>query len=473
MIELPDYKLNEEISQDYHSFLYRGTRKSDNKPVLIETFLTEFDTPIQAAQFRQEFSIIKNLKSEGFIKAYDTQNFRDGLALILEDFPGEPLYKNINILHNDIIKFLFVAIQLSKALSEIHHANIIHKEIKPKNIFLNQDTGVVKFIGPGLSSILTRENEHIYNPDVLHDSLPYMSPEQTGRMNRTMDYRTDFYSLGVVFYEIMTGTLPFYSDNPLELFHSHIAITPEAPIRINSKIPEAISSIIMKMLAKNPEDRYQSAGGLKADLEECLNQIETTGKIKPFLPGIKDISDKLNIPQKIYGRDKEISLLMAAFDRVSRSASELTLVSGYAGIGKTALINEIHKPIVQQKGYFISGKFDRLQLNMPYSAIIQAFKDLIRQILTEDQHRIKKWRAQFNEGLGNNGRIITDVIPELKLIIGEQPEVQDLGFEESQNRFNLVFRTFVNIIAEASHALVIFLDDLQWADSASLNLLEV
>jgi hypothetical protein len=300
-----------------------------------------------------------------------------------------------------------------------------------------------------------------------------MSPEQTGRMNRSIDYRTDFYSLGVTFYEMLAGQLPFNSNDPMELVHCHIAKQPRSLNQLNPEIPKAVVDIVMKLLAKTAEERYQSARGLLADLEECLKQLEASGQIKDFIVGKLDRFGQFLIPQKLYGRETEVATLMAAFERVAIGSTEMMLVSGYSGIGKTCVVQEIHKPIVRQRGYFIAGKFDQFKKNTPYSALIQAFQELIRQLLTENSKNIETWKEQLVEALGQNGRVIIDVIPEVELIMGEQPEVPQLGPTEYQNRFNRVYKQFIHVFTKPEHPLVLFLDDLQWADSASLKLLQL
>ena len=320
-----------------------------------------------------------------------------------------------------------------------------------------------------------------------------MSPEQTGRMNRALDYRTDFYSLGVTFYELLTGTLPFETTDPLELVHCHIAKQPLPPKKvreqnpplspprrgirgIREEIPQALSNIVMKLMAKTVEERYQSAWGIKADLEACLNQLQTKGKISEFSLGTEDISDKFHIPQKLYGREVEVETLLAAFDRVAdnpQSQIEMMLVAGYSGIGKSSLVAEIHKPNTRLRGYFTEGKFDQFQRNIPYSAIVSAFKGLIQQLLTESSSKLAQWREKLLAAVGSNGQVIIDVIPEVELIVGKQAPVPELGSTESQNRFNRVFSQFIRAFCTKKHPLVIFLDDLQWADSATLKLIEL
>ncbi|MDY6934553.1 MAG: AAA family ATPase [Spirochaetota bacterium] len=475
MIELSGYLIKEKLFHGYHSALFRGIRKSDDLPVMIKTFDKVAVSEARFAHFKQEFSVIQNLESDFIVKTYSLERYSHGLALVSEDFTGIPLREYYHNSYQNISVFIEIAIQLSKALIDVHHSGLIHKDIKPINILINKNTRRIKLIDWGISSILINEIEDIYNSEVLRDTLPYISPEQTGRMNRFMDYRTDFYSLGVVLYEMLIKRLPFFSFNPIELFHSHIAKNPQPPVEYNPEVPEAISQIIMKMLSKNAEDRYQYAGGIVEDLERCINQIKREGKIEPFVIGGDDLLhvDRILIPQKIYGREEEIGILMRAFDRISNGASGLMLVAGYAGVGKSVLINEVHKPIVEHRGYFLWGKFDQLRMNVPYSAIIQAFQGFIRQLLTESEERINLWKELLKEALGNNGRIIAEIIPEVELLTGKQPEIPELRADESQRRFHLVFQDFIRVLSKADHPIVVFFDDLQWADSASLDLIRI
>jgi predicted ATPase/GAF domain-containing protein len=376
-----------------------------------------------------------------------------------------------------------MAANVTAILGEIHAGNIIHKDINPSNIILHPETGQVKIIDFGLSTVLTRESTTLKSPNVLEGTLAYMSPEQTGRMNRSLDYRTDFYSLGATFYELLTHQLPFESTDALELVHYHIAKQPTPPHQINPEIPKVVSDIVMKLLAKTAEQRYQSAWGIKADLEECLTQLQSFGKISEFPLGRQDILDKFQIPQKLYGREREIETLLAAFERVvgenievasnEKGAVEMMLVAGYSGIGKSSLVQEIYKPITRQKGYFISGKFDQYQRNIPYWAVIKVFQELVRQLLTETESQLEQWKEKINAALGENGGIIVEVIPEVELIAGNQPEVVSLPPAEAQNRFNFVFQKFIRVFAQKEHPLVMFIDDLQWADGASLKLMQL
>ncbi|MBC8231578.1 AAA family ATPase [bacterium] len=468
-----DYEITETIGEEEHTVIYRCRCVRDDEPLLVKVLKTEYPSLTDLAKLRHEYEITKNLNIEGVVKPYGMEKYRNGLMLILEDFGAETLKARIASSNLELVDFLRLGIQLADILAGLQQSNIIHKNINPHSIFINPNTQQVKITDFGIASRLSWENQKIMSPNQLEGTLAYMSPEQTGRMNRAIDYRTDFYALGVTFYEMLTRQLPFQATEPLELVHSHIAKTPVSPHELNPDIPPCVSGIVLKLLSKTAEGRYQSAYGIKADLEKCLASLENEGIIDSFILGELDVSEKLQIPQKLYGRAQEIALLMSAFDRASQEKSELMLVSGYSGIGKSALVNEIHKSIVREKGYFISGKCDQLKRNVPYNGITQAFQELIRQILTEDEVTIKSWKERLLRAFGPNGQVIIDVIPEVELIVGEQPTVQQLGPTEAQNRFNMTFQQFVNVFVVKEHPLVIFLDDLQWADSASLKLIKL
>ncbi|MEG4577291.1 AAA family ATPase, partial [Microcoleus sp. N3A4] len=331
----------------------------------------------------------------------------------------------------------------------------------------------VKLIDFSIASVLPRETQEIQNPNVLEGTLPYISPEQTGRMNRGIDYRTDFYSLGVTFYELLTGKLPFKTDDPMDLVHCHLAKQPLSASRVNNSVPLVLSLIVSKLMAKNAEDRYQSALGLKYDLETCLYQWQETGALTNFKIGQRDLCDRFIIPEKLYGRASEVFSLLEAFERVSSGSTEMMLVAGFSGIGKTAVVNEVHKPIVRQRGYFIKGKFDQFQRNLPFSAFVQAFRDLMGQLLSETDAKIEQWKSAILTALGDSAQAIVEVIPELERIIGQQAPVPELSGSAGQNRFNLLLEKFIQVFTTKEHPLVIFLDDLQWADSASLKLIQL
>lgn len=427
-ITIAGYNLIEVLYDGTTTCVYRALRETEQTSVIIKTLKAEYPTRQQLTQLRHEYQILQNLNIAGIVKPLALENYHNGLALILTDFAGETLNNFINIQNFDLSKFLNIAIQLATILADLHQNNIIHKDIKPQNILINPQIDKVEIIDFSISSYLFSETQNPSDTNFLEGTLAYMSPEQTGRMNRAIDYRTDFYSLGVTFYEMLTGQLPFQVNDSLELVHCHIAKTPVSPQEIHSAIPPVVADIVMKLLAKTAEDRYQNALGLKADLEECLRQLQATGKISHFQIGQLDLSSQFLIPQKLYGREVEVMMLINAFERVSLGATEMMLVSGYSGIGKSCLVNEVHKPIVRQRGYFISGKFDQFKRNIPYASLIQAFQELIRQLLTESSEQIANWQAKLLAALGNNGQIIIDVIPDVERIIGTQPEVPQLGY---------------------------------------------
>ncbi|GBE94349.1 trifunctional serine/threonine-protein kinase/ATP-binding protein/sensor histidine kinase [Nostoc cycadae] len=477
MAVIPGYNLTEQLYAGSRTVVYRGIRAADQKPVVIKLLNREYPTFSELLQFHNQYTITKNLDFSGIVNALGLEVDRNGYALVMEDFGGLSLREYLRNQKLDLQEFLIIALQMCDILHYLYQNRVIHKDIKPANILINPKTHEIKLIDFSIASLLPKETQTLISPNILEGTLAYLSPEQTGRMNRGIDYRSDFYSLGVTFFELLTGELPFNCEDSMELVHCHIA---KMPPSVNSEqIPQVLDNIIQKLTAKNAEDRYQSALGLKHDLEICLSQLKETGQIVNFEIGEWDICDRFIIPEKLYGRETEVQQILAAFERIasvqesSHSCSELVLVAGFSGIGKTAVVNEVHKPIVRQRSYFIKGKFDQFNRNIPFSAFVQILSDLIGQLLTETDQQLKQWQYKILQALGDNAQLIIDIIPDLEKIIGQQPPVQELSGTAAQNRFNLLLQKFIQIFATPEHPLVIFLDDLQWADSASLQLIKL
>ncbi|MEH2388192.1 MAG: AAA family ATPase [Nostoc sp.] len=472
MIALPGFEIVTLLKAGVKAVIYRGIKLKDQCPVIIKGLRPEQCTPNNIEQLKHEYAIAQRLNTAAAVKAYALEMYQGIPYLIMEDFGGRSLDHLLDQFQQPV-PFLKIAIEITSKLAQIHTCNIVHKDIKPQNILVNVETNQVKIADFGIAAFIPYQQQIVSSSSRIEGSLPYLSPEQTGRMNRGIDHRSDLYSLGVTFYEMLTGQLPFQGKDPLEWVHCHIAKSPLSLTKLNSDIPQMLCEIIMKLLSKVAEQRYQSALGLQFDLEQCLKQLQTTGEIQSFILGEQDICDRFQIPQKLYGREQDIAKLLQAFERVvSQGKPEIVFVSGYAGVGKSSIVKEIHKPIVRERGVFISGKFDQYKRDIPYSTIVQAFQTLARQILTQPENQLRTWKKRIQAALGNNGRLITDVIPEVELIVGEQPSIPELGPAESQNRFNLVFQKFINVFAQKEHPLTVFLDDMQWADSATLNLIQ-
>ncbi|WP_448266185.1 ATP-binding sensor histidine kinase [Nostoc sp. DSM 114159] len=486
-LRIAGYQIIEQLYSGSRTQVYRAIRECDTfstrgyangglrqrLPVVIKLLKRKYPTFSELVQFRNQYAIAKNLDIPGIIKPYSLEAHHNGYALVMEDFGGVSLRQYTQGKTLTLEQFLPIALQLLDTLHQLHQQRVIHKDIKPANILIHPDTNQIKLIDFSIASLLPRETQELQSLNGLEGTLAYLSPEQTGRMNRGIDYRSDFYSLGVTFFELLSGKLPFESYEPMELVHYHIAKLPPSLCDFNPKLPLMLGEIVRKLMAKNAEDRYQSALGLKHDLVTCLEQWRETGKHTWFDLGQRDISDRFLIPEKLYGRESEVKTLLEAFGDVANGGSQLMLVAGFSGIGKTAVVNEVHKPIVRWNGYFIKGKYDQFNRNIPLSAFVQAFRDLMGQLLKESDTQLEQWQSKILAAVGENGQILIEVIPELEQLIGKQPEIAELSGGAAQHRFNLLFQKFIQVFATREHPLVIFLDDLQWADSASLNLLKL
>ncbi|MEM8640075.1 MAG: AAA family ATPase [Cyanobacteria bacterium P01_G01_bin.54] len=472
MMTLLGYEDLHLIHDGVNSQVYRACRIEDGQSVILKFLNRDYPTSEQIRRYKQEYYLTFKSDTPGIIKAYCLERCQRSYVIVFEDFGGFSLKQWLQEQEEiELQAFFSIAIAITKSLKQVHARNIIHKDINPENIVINPKTQELKIIDFGISTQLNRENTTLKNPNILEGTLAYISPEQTGRMNRGLDYRTDFYSLGVTFYELLTNTLPFQTDDALEIVHWHTAKTPSALTQ--DQIPSMLNNIVMKLMAKNAEERYQSAEGLQADLEQCRQQLEQTGNIAPFPLAQQDISAHFQTSQRLYGRETETVALLEAFERVAETGTvELILVAGYSGIGKSSLVQELYQPITAHRGYFIAGKFEQFQRNIPYSALVAALGGLVGQLLGESEAQLHVWREKLLSVLGKNGQIIIDVIPEVELIIGKQPPVPVVGTYEAQNRFNLVFGSFIHVFCGKEHPLTLFLDDLQWADSATLKLID-
>jgi PAS domain S-box-containing protein len=429
-------------------------------------------SPGSLQRLEHEYALRGDLDGDWAARPVEFLRREAGPMLVLADPGGEPLERLLGR-PMAVTEFLRIAVPLAAAVGRLHARGLIHKDLKPANILVDTASGSAWLTGFGIASRLPREHQAPAPPEVIAGTLAYMAPEQTGRMNRSVDSRSDLYALGVTFYEMLTGGLPFTASDPMEWVHCHIARRPVHPAERVPGGPAALSAIIMKLLAKTAEERYQTAAGLERDLRRCLTQWEAQGRIDDFLLGEDDTSDRLLIAEKLYGREREVDVLLAAFDRVVASgAPELVLVSGYSGIGKSAVVHELHKALVPPRGLFASGKFDQYNRDIPYAPLAQAFQGLIRPLLGKSDAGLTPWRELLREALGPNGQLMVDLVPELRLIIGDQPPVLELPPQDAQRHFQLVFRRFIGVFARPEHPLVLFLDDLQWLDAATLDLLE-
>lgn len=453
--------------------VFYSALREDGTPVILKALKSEHPSTDSIALMYHEFEVTKDLKFPGILQVYDLIDQENQYALVQEDIHGISLSKYLQKFPvKNLSMFLKLAIQMVKIVGELHQHFIIHKDIKASNFIIQPETGLEKLTDLNFSSKLLHEVQDIVPPEKLEGSLGYMAPEQTGRMNMNIDYRSDFYALGVTFYEMLSGELPFIYSDPLELIHAHLANPiPEAHSR-EFEVPLVLVKIIQKLMAKNPRERYQSAIGLQFDLERCQKEFDKTGKIELFPLGEQEVFDHLNLSQKLYGREKESKVLLESYSRASQGEVEALMICGYSGIGKTMLINEVHKPMVQHKGYFISGKFDQLQRNTPYTAITQAFNQFAHQILAESESRFEKMKKNILQAVGDLGQIIVELAPDIELLIGKQAPLEKLPAQETQNRMMTYFGRFMGAISSKDHPLVIFIDDLQWIDSGSLLLLE-
>ncbi|MEM9215765.1 MAG: diguanylate cyclase [Cyanobacteria bacterium P01_F01_bin.150] len=506
MVILPSYRTLSQIYDGVNSRVYRAQHRQTKQPVILKLLKSDYPTANQLNRYRHEYEVLRSLNSNKIIRAYALEKYQRSLVIVLEDFGAISLKEWLQINQNkalSIEQFITIAKNIVSSLIELHSHKVIHKDINPNNIGINPENGDIKIIDFGSSTEFISERQSLRNPSQIDGTLQYISPEQTGRMNRELDYRTDFYSLGITFYELLAGQPPFPISNPLELVHCQIAKKPPFLHTICPCIPEILSKIIVKLISKMAEDRYQSAKGIQVDLtyfEKEFKRIKTNGlniessNFNEYKLGKFDFSDEFVISQKLYGRESAVNRILKSFenniycqsisgskegiskyekDYKDKFRNKIVLISGCSGVGKSVLFQELYKPVTEKRGYFISGKFSEIQKNIPYSAIVSAFTNIVQQILGESTDRLLMWKQIIDEALKENAQIIIDVIPELELIIGPQEPISILGDVENQHRFNLTFLRFIKIFCSVDHPLVLVLDDLQWADSATLILIDV
>jgi serine/threonine protein kinase len=470
MQNLPGFEISELIHSGPLSTVYRAVRTSDGARVVVKCLSSEHPGAGDLARYRYAWELTRELRVDGVCPTIALVEHRRRPVLVMEDVGAQSLQSLAPSLRGDVRRILRVAIQIASALEGLHRAGVIHKDVNPANVVVVPGTLRTLLIDFDIASRLLREHVESAAPATLQGTLAYMSPEQTGRVNRSVDHRSDLYSFGVTLYEVLSGRLPFPKSDPMAMVHGHIAVAPEPLHRVAPIVPEPLSQVVAHLMAKTPEQRYQSAAGVRADLEHCLAELERGSAIPPFPLGESDVPLRLQISQRLYGRETETASLLAAFERAAGGGSEWILVSGFSGIGKTSLVREVHRPIVEHRGRFVSGKYDALQ-NVPYDGLIQALQTLVRDVLTESEEGVAAWRDHILAALGSQAQVIVDVLPELRLVLGPQPPVIPLPPAEAMGRFHHLFHRFVRSFCGEQRPLVLFLDDLQWADASSLQLL--
>jgi predicted ATPase/signal transduction histidine kinase/tRNA A-37 threonylcarbamoyl transferase component Bud32 len=471
MLDIPGYRVLGTIRGTGSNVLFQAVREADGLPVILKTPLAPSPGSSESERYRREFGILQRLQDvKGVARPYAYERIHERPVLLLEQVPGKSLSELLGK-PLELPQVLTLASSLAATLAEVHSRNVIHKDIKPSNIIL-EPSGEARLIDFGVATLQQVEHLDAAPSHLIEGTLAYMSPEQTGRMNRAVDYRTDFYSLGITLYELLTGRRPFHGRDALEWFHAHMAQRPVPPHELNSQVPPVVSAIVLKLLAKVAEERYQSAEGLRADLEQCRN-LPSPLAMEDFPLGAHDTPHRFQLPQRLYGRDAQVALLLQGFERVSQSARpELFLISGYSGIGKSSVVHELYKPVVERRSFFLSGKFDQFQRDIPYATLAQAIRGLVQQLLAGSEEELARWRERLNQVWEGQGQALVDLVPQLEVLVGRQPALQQLSASETQHRLHRVVRQFLEVFATPEHPLVMFLDDLQWADLPSLRLIQ-
>ena len=473
MISIPGYTISGKLHDTHRTIVFRGVRISDGRPVIIKCINPLNRTSMALARLEREYDILRRLDDKRIpaVIAFDRPD--NNPVLILEDFCGSPLDTIPDFDKQPVTDILRIAAAISATMGTIHSAGIIHNDINPSNIILNPRSRDIQIIDFNRSKIFSGTGFPVKDPERPEGALPYISPEQTRRVNRLVDYRTDMYSFGVTLYRMLTGKLPFTGEDSIEIVHAHIAGSPVPPHEIRPGLPAAVSRIVEKLLSKNPEDRYQNTNGLVSDLHFCIDRITEKENLDAFAPGLLDFSETLSITDKLYERDEETDKLLRSYQRVAAGGTEMLLVSGPSGVGKTSLVHHFRTMIYRESVCFVSGKFDQYKCNRSYESIFDGFSGLIEKILGENRQSINRWKNRILQAVGPNGQLMIESMPDLEIIIGRQPSVEKLPPVEARNRYQSVFLNFIRAFADREHPLVIFIDDLQWADRATLELLRV
>jgi histidine kinase len=464
-----------ELYSDARFKIERMIAESEQDSVLIKTINANFSRVEVKESLSKEYALLKKFQAKSIIKPHRLENQENQLILSLENFEGQSLVQFLQTQRVSLLTFLAIAIQLTEALQAIHRQGIIHQNIQPGCILINPNSFELKIIDFSFATAIKPNSATEVAAELLSGSnIAYIAPEQTGRMKIAPDYRADFYSLGILLYQILTGVLPYDTQDSLELIHCHLAQTPQSPHLVDDRIPLVISSLIMKLLAKNSDKRYQSASAIKADLENCHDQYTNCGVIEEFELATLDRRSQFKISPQLYGRYTEFDAIADYLGKISsQTAATFLLLTGDSGIGKTALVNQAIPNMIGCNGYFITGKFEQIGGSTPYKAIIQALRELISQLLAETLESRQLWQQKIQTAIANNGKVITNILPELELIIGSQPDIPKLPPLENQNRFNTVFTKFLQVFAQPECPLILFLDNLQWADVSCLKLIEL
>ena len=469
MMKFAGYQITDVICTSENAVVARATTESGGK-VLLKYQNTQYPSMELNALWQQEFRVLKAIQSPWVVRAQAIRQAENCMILILEDQGQITLEQVIEKHQLSFSERLEIAVQLCSAVNDIHKHQLLHCDLSPRNVLITTAPVTLKLFNFGCAVWQNRQLAGIRS-DGVPDSFEYMSPERTGRTNLAVDYRSDFYSLGVTLYQLFSGRKPFEQDDPTALIHAHLTRIPQALSELRADIPEALSGIVSRLLAKSPDDRYQSSYGLLADLCRCREEWQTHQRISPFIPGEKDVPERFSVANKLYGRESEKEDIMSAFERASAGRAEILLVSGYAGIGKTALVNELHKPVIARQGLFVRGKCDQFSRNQPYAALIQAFQPLMRQLLNEGEQQLSHWTGRLRRALGDNAGVIADIIPELISVVGPCPSPEPLPAVEAETRFQMAFMQFIEALSSSGRPLVLFLDDLQWADIPTLKLM--